>query len=181
MLCFTKYSPHQLFLCHEGFQRAFIKCTNYQDTVERTNKTINRTTYYVSVALFYSAHVLSLTRIVISQAFFLHFTDEDTIQKGLHSLPRATQTMSTSQGSDSVYPGLKHICFSRGLPGPPRQVRDRTEPLPVAASTCPPKSRLNLDPVHASLSGGRHVAPDRDAAVSNRVMFLRDGRTPFPE
>lgn len=89
--------------------------------------------------------------------------------------------MSTSQGSDSVYPGLEHICFSRGLPGPPRQVRGRKEPLPVVASMCLPKSRLNLDPLYTSLSGGRDVVPDRDAAVLNRVVFLRDERTPFPE
>lgn len=120
MLCFTKYSPHQLFLCHEGFQRAFIKCTNDQDTVERTNRTINSTTYYVSVALFYSAHVLSLIRTVISQAFFLHFTDEDTIQKAYTAclrphrqwVPVRVQTQFTLALNISAFPGA-----CRGLPG----------------------------------------------------------------
>ena len=58
---------------------------------------------------------------------------------------------------------------------------DRKEPLPLVAAVCLPTSRPNLDPRNARLSGGRDVALERHAAGSNRVMFLRDGRTPFPE
>ena len=33
--------PHQFCLCHEGFQRVFIKCASCQDTMECINKMIN--------------------------------------------------------------------------------------------------------------------------------------------
>lgn len=58
---------------------------------------------------------------------------------------------------------------------------DRMELLPIVTDVCLPTSRPNLDPRDARLSGGRDVAPGRHAASFNRVMFLRDGRTPFPE
>ena len=41
-LCWVLRSiPHQLCLCHEGFQRVLIKCASCQDTMECINKMIN--------------------------------------------------------------------------------------------------------------------------------------------
>lgn len=152
---------HQLFPCPREFQRPFTKGTNCQDAGECIDKTINNVNSVLGV---------SLTHMVMWQAFFPYFIEEDTIQNAYTACPRPHSERGTQSWFRLPLPWPWTYLLFHNFPRPPAQVRGRKEQLPAWQWT-------DLRPACAfRLSGTRAVAQESHGRPRSGSRFLRHWR-----